>query len=233
MNKTQTKKILIIFIFALVMILFPKCVNAAYINISTSKKTVNPGEKVTITISSDCIGRVNLSATNGTLSNDRVWIEGGAQSVNLTAGNSGNISVSATAENGKMSNNGVDVTVSGASTSISIATQNSGSSSTGNNNSSSGSTSNTNNSGTTTTEKKSSNANLSNLGIKPNDFSGFKPSVTSYNVTVSNDVETVNVYANKQDSKATISGTGNKNLKEGKNTITVTVTAEDGTISIH
>ena len=229
MNKTQTKKILIIFIFALVMILFPKCVNAAYINISTSKKTVNPGEKVTITISSDCIGRVNLSATNGTLSSDRVWIEGGAQSVNLTAGNSGNISVSATAEKGKMSNNGVDVTVSGASTSISIATQNSGSSSTGNNNSSSGSTSNTNNSGTTTTEKKSSNANLSNLGIKPNDFSGFKPSVTSYNVTVPNDVETVNVYANKQDSKAKISGTGNKNLKEGKNTITVTVTAEDGT----
>ena len=55
-------------------------------------------------------------------------------------------------------------------------------------------------SSTTSTNKKSSNANLSNLGIKPNDFSGFKAGVTSYNVTVPEDVETVDVYATAQDS---------------------------------
>lgn len=81
----------------------------------------------------------------------------------------------------------------------------------------------------TSTNKKSNNANLSNLGIKPNDFSGFKASVTAYNVTVQEDVETVEVYATAQDSKATVSGTGKKNLETGKNTVTVTVTAEDGT----
>ena len=84
-------------------------------------------------------------------------------------------------------------------------------------------------SSTTSTNKKSSNANLSNLGIKPNDFSGFKAGVTSYNVTVPEDVETVDVYATAQDSKATVSGTGKKKLETGKNTVTVTVTAEDGT----
>lgn len=84
-------------------------------------------------------------------------------------------------------------------------------------------------SSTTSTNKKSSNANLSNLGIKPNDFSGFKAATTAYNVTVPEDVETVEVYATAQDSKATVSGTGKKKLETGKNTVTVTVTAEDGT----
>ena len=82
---------------------------------------------------------------------------------------------------------------------------------------------------TTSTNKKSSNTNLSNLGIKPNDFSGFKASVISYNVTVPESVEEISVYATAQDSKATVSGTGKKKLETGKNTVTVTVTAEDGT----
>ena len=82
---------------------------------------------------------------------------------------------------------------------------------------------------TTPTPQKSSNANLSNLGIRPNDFSGFRQGTTTYNVTVPNDVESVEVYATKADSKATVAGTGTKTLQEGANTLTVTVTAEDGT----
>lgn len=81
-----------------------------------------------------------------------------------------------------------------------------------------------------TETKKSSNANLSDLGINPNDFKGFKAGTLSYNVTVPNDVEKVNVYAKLQDSKAKItSGTGNQDLKVGKNALNVVVTAEDGT----
>ena len=41
------------------------------------------------------------------------------------------------------------------------------------------------------TAKKSNNANLSNLGMNPNDFKGFKPNQTTYNVTVPNNVEKV------------------------------------------
>ena len=86
-------------------------------------------------------------------------------------------------------------------------------------------TNSSNNSGTT----KSNNANLGNLGITPNDFSGFRAAKTSYDVTVPNNVSSINVYANKGHSGQTISGTGTKTLNVGKNTFNVVVTAEDGT----
>ena len=80
-----------------------------------------------------------------------------------------------------------------------------------------------------TTQSKSDNANLSNLGIRPNDFTGFTPSQTTYNVTVPNDVDSVEVYATAQNANATISGTGTKSLQEGSNALMVTVTAQNGT----
>ena len=86
---------------------------------------------------------------------------------------------------------------------------------------------NTSSSGTTTATK-SSNADLSNLGIKPNDFSGFTPSKTTYDVTVPADVTEVEVYATAQNSGAKITGTGKQKLQDGKNELTVTVTAASG-----
>ena len=99
-----------------------------------------------------------------------------------------------------------------------------------NNNSSSNGNSNSNSDADTQQpQEKSSNANLNNLGINPNDFKGFKPGTTKYNVTVENNVESVEVYAKAQDSKAKVSGTGIKKLNEGNNALNVVVTAEDGT----
>jgi len=77
---------------------------------------------------------------------------------------------------------------------------------------------------------KSSNANLKNLGITPNDFSGFTASKTEYYVTVPYEVESVRVYAKKAESSQTIAGEGDKSLEIGATTrCEVTVTAEDGT----
>ena len=228
MNKKILKRTLLIIIFAFSMWLFTNHVDAAYISISLNKTTASAGETISGTISSDCIGRVNLSSSNGTLSTDRVWIEGGSQSFTVTVGSSGSTAITATAENGKMSNAGTDVVVSPAGASISIGASSSGSSSSSSS-SNTGSTSNGSTSGTSTTSKESSNANLSNLGIRPNDFSGFKPGTTTYNVTVPEDVESVEVYATAQDSGATISGTGTKTLQKGANALNVVVTAEDGT----
>ena len=80
----------------------------------------------------------------------------------------------------------------------------------------------------TTTVKKSSEARLSNLGINPNDFRGFRKDIYEYSVTVPNGVSEVDVYAEKIDAKASIKGTGKVALKEGANTVDVIVTAEDG-----
>ena len=97
-------------------------------------------------------------------------------------------------------------------------------------NSSSNSAQKSNTSNTTTkTKAKSSNANLSNLGMNPNDFTGFSENKTSYDVTIPNNVTQVEIYATKKDSKASLTGTGIKKLQEGQNTANVIVTAEDGT----
>ena len=87
---------------------------------------------------------------------------------------------------------------------------------------------------TPTETRKSSNANLANLGITPNDFRGFKPGTLNYSVTVPNNVEKVNVYAKTQDKTAKItSGTGQQNINVGENSLKVLVTAEDGTEKVY
>ena len=122
-----------------------------------------------------------------------------------------------TPEDDTSSNSGAEQNTSGNSTNES------------NNNTQTGNTSNTGASESTTINSKSNNANLSNLGIRPHDFSGFKANISSYNVTVPEETESVEVYAKAQDSKASISGTGNLSLREGLNVVSITVTAEDGT----
>ena len=74
-----------------------------------------------------------------------------------------------------------------------------------------------------------SNAYLSNLGITPNDFSGFRYATMTYDVTVPENVEEVEVYATPMNANAEVTGTGTKTLEAGKNTFEVTVTSADGT----
>lgn len=77
----------------------------------------------------------------------------------------------------------------------------------------------------------SSDASLKSLGIRPDkyDFSGFKKDKTQYSVQVPKDVEEVEVYAEATSDKAKVTGTGKTQLKNGKNTVVVQVTAENGT----
>ena len=75
----------------------------------------------------------------------------------------------------------------------------------------------------------SSNANLKEMRI---DVEGITPkfskNITSYNVVVSNDVNNINVVAVPEDNSASVTVTGNNNLIEGSNIITISVTAPDG-----
>lgn len=74
-----------------------------------------------------------------------------------------------------------------------------------------------------------SNAYLSNLGITPNDFSGYRYATMTYDVTVPENVDEIEVYATPMNANAEVTGTGTKTLEAGKNTFEVTVTSEDGT----
>lgn len=75
----------------------------------------------------------------------------------------------------------------------------------------------------------SENANLASLKINPGEISpSFDKETNKYSANVGHDVERIVVSALPEDEKATVRITGNDNLKEGENKITVTVTAEAG-----
>lgn len=61
-------------------------------------------------------------------------------------------------------------------------------------------------------------------GITPK----FSKNITSYSVVVSNDVSNINVVAVPEDNDAKVEISGNNNLIEGSNVITISVTAPDG-----
>lgn len=225
---SKVKKILFCIILFLGLMIIKNNVYATTINISPSNPKV--GDTVKITVSVPNVNTADITANvsgvvsgtirivDGAMSGAAQTFTGSAEYKCTTAGTINvNISSGSTAVlNGEYVNVGAS-----ASTNVSAATT---TTTTSDNTQTS-----TNASSTTTENKKSSNANLSNLGIRPNDFSGFRAATTSYNVTIPKDVEEVELYATAQDSKATISGTGKKKLEVGKNTLSVTVKAEDGT----
>lgn len=221
--KKNLRLFIIIFVsFLMFFLLNVKPVNAASANIS-GKTSAQKGESVTITAS------VNAGAWNLTLS-------GAGQSVQLV----GQTNTTGNASDSKsitfVANSDTTFTLTGditdyneeiprnvsKSTTVKVSEKTQSVPTQTNNNQSQNATNNNNN-------KKSNNANLSNLGIRPNDFSGFKAWTTTYNVTVPENVGTIEVYAKAQDSKAKVTGIGKKQLQKGKNIASVIVTAEDGT----
>ena len=75
----------------------------------------------------------------------------------------------------------------------------------------------------------SGNNNLSSLSISPGTLSpGFSAGTTSYRASVSNSTTSVAVSATAADGKARVAVWGNTGLDVGNNTVTVQVTAENG-----
>ena len=61
----------------------------------------------------------------------------------------------------------------------------------------------------------------------------FDKNTTSYTLQVPSDVTELNVKVETEDEKAKTEIQGNKDLKEGENTVTISVNAEDNTIKIY
>lgn len=77
--------------------------------------------------------------------------------------------------------------------------------------------------------KKSSDANIKALNISDGKLSpDFDKNTTEYYTEVDLSVSKITTRVTLSDEKATVTVSGNKNLKEGKNTIELTVTAENG-----
>lgn len=86
-------------------------------------------------------------------------------------------------------------------------------------------------------ERESSTVKSSDATLKTLDVSGytlipgFKSNVNTYSIKVKNNITGLNVKAIANSDKASVSISGNKNWKEGNNTITIKVIAEDGSVN--
>ena len=82
--------------------------------------------------------------------------------------------------------------------------------------------------------KKSNDATLKKLDVSGYTLTPtFKSNVNNYSMKVKNNITSLNVTAIPNNNEAQVVISGNKNWKEGNNTVTIKVTAEDGTVNTY
>lgn len=83
-------------------------------------------------------------------------------------------------------------------------------------------------------EEKSNNTNLKTLIVEGFSLTpSFNKDKTSYTLDIAKDVTKLNIKAEPEDEKSTVTVQGNENLKDGENVIAITVNAEDGSTKIY
>ena len=86
----------------------------------------------------------------------------------------------------------------------------------------------------TETAQKSTNNYLSNILVGNGELSPeFNKETQTYSIKVDKDVTSLDLKAFAEDSKATVEVLGNTDFQVGANTVTVKVTAEDGSVRMH
>lgn len=237
MNKRIFQSIIIIGMIIIINLLLTTTSNAA-LSISTSKATVSPGESfsVTVSVTSNEAGAINLSASNGTLSQTYVDLMSQTSvTISCVAGSSGTVTISGSGlvanyatETEGMQSASKSVTIKQPTTTTPTTTTPPTQTTTPSNNTGS-TTSKPSNNTTTTTQTKSSNSKLSSLQIAEGTITPeFSKNVYEYAIGVKNEITKLNISATPDHSKATVNIIGNDELQVGENTIQIKVTAEDG-----
>lgn len=236
----KTIKLLLVALFMLIAISAFSTVEAASASISASKTNATVGDNVTIIVSYNAaawnlsVSGSGISSTKYVGNTDDAENASYSKSLSLNTSSTGTYTIYLT---GDVSDGSTGVT-SSISQSVTVTVKPSsggGSSGSGSSGTSTTkpSTSNKPSTSTTTEEKpKSTDNTLTSLTVAEGAITPeFNKDVREYNLTVPNEIVSVNVVATPTDSKATTAVTGNTDLKEGENTVTVVVTAEDGSTS--
>ena len=218
------------------------------LSVSSSSIAVGKTVKVTVSMPSGYFGTVVISSSDeGVLSNggDGVANIGDAagyptsQSFSFTAKAAGSCTIKAYCTVvGDAEGNDAGGIITGASTKVTVtsaSSNNDSNSNKDNSGSNTGNDSNANKDNENKEEKKSSNASLGSLVISAGTLSPeFSAATKDYTATVDYSCSSLAVTANPADSKASvISVTGNDSLEVGENTVSVVVTAEDGSTSTY
>ena len=220
---------------------------AAGVSLSASSTSITIGQTITFTLSvTDCYALINsASSNNGSVSGGSGDIDALGETkyvtykVTPTSVGSGSFTVSGvySAYTGSSEDQTFtkEIPFNVKAKSSSSGSQNSNSNSSSN----ASSTSNSNNKQTVensneTVEKedtRSKENSLASLSVSEGTLSpSFKASTTSYTVNLPADKTKITISAKAKDSKASVSGTGEKKLDVGKNTFTVKCTAENGSV---
>lgn len=218
------------------------------LSVSSSSVAVGKTVKVTVSMPSGYFGTVVISSSDeGVLSNggDGVANIGDAagyptsQSFSFTAKAVGSCTIKAYCTVvGDAEGNDAGGTITGASTKVTVtsaSSNNDSNSNKDNSGSNTGNDSNANKDNENKEEKKSSNASLGSLVISAGTlFPEFSAATKDYTATVDYSCSSLAVTANPADSKASVTSvTGNDSLEVGENTVSVVVTAEDGSTSTY
>lgn len=217
------------------------------LSVSSSSIAVGKTVKVTVSMPSGYFGTVVISSSDeGVLSNggDGVTNIGDAagyptsQSFSFTAKGAGSCTIKAYCTVvGDAEGNDAGGVITGASTKVTVtsASSNNDSNSNKDNKDNTGNDSNSNKDNENKEEKKSSNASLGSLVISAGTLSPeFSAATKDYTATVDYSCSSLAVTANPADSKASVTSvTGNDSLEVGENTVSVVVTAEDGSTSTY
>ena len=218
------------------------------LSVSSSSITVGKTVKVTVSMPSGYFGTVVISSSDeGVLSNggDGVANIGDAagyptsQSFSFTAKAAGSCTIKAYCTVvGDAEGNDAGGIITGASTKVTVTSASSNNDSNSNKDNSGSNTGNDSNAykdNENKEEKKSSNASLGSLVISAGTLSPeFSAATKDYTATVDYSCSSLAVTANPADSKASVTSvTGNDSLEVGENTVSVVVTAEDGSTSTY
>lgn len=192
------------------------------LSVSSSSVAVGKTVKVTVSMPSGYFGTVVIKS-----SDEKVLSNGGdgvanigdavegyptSQSFSFTAKGAGSCTIKAYCTVvGDAEGNDAGGTITGASTNVTVTSPSSNE------------------------EKKSSNASLGSLVISAGTLSPeFSAATKDYTATVDYSCSSLAVTANPADSKASVTSvTGNDSLEVGENTVSVVVTAEDGSTSTY
>lgn len=222
---------------------------AANVVIALSASTVSVGNNVTATISvsgSDISAYTiyvsyNSSVLQYNSASGSAIVNGGGGTVTASGTSAGSFSISFTAianGSGSITTSGSDVydingnaiSISHAGATVTVATaSNNGDDNNGNATTEAGETTET-----TEDDGRSADCDLASLQVSPGTLTpAFSADRTTYSLQVDEDVTSVVVSASAADGNATTSVSGANSIQKGKNTVRVTVTAENGAVKVY
>lgn len=208
----------LIFLSIMMFFAFSSKINAATLSISASSYSVNKNE--TITISATISSNVHVYYSQGTIKCTGAGVN---SNLDLSNGNDPNLSTSISKSFSIKPTSSGTITCSSTNVSAIEGTDPNNFNSVSNKSISI----NVKAPAVIPPKEYSKNNYLKSLSIEGYEIS-FDKETLEYSIEVENGVEKVNISASPEDSKASVSGTGEREVTEGNNKLEVKVTAENG-----